>query len=347
MPVQLNLLERIALLRLGKGPGPMADLMGVLAFRAVMTALRLGVFDAIGRDAKTIEEITATTGTDPAGLGLLIGALESLGYVQIRRTRIRNTLMTRNWLLRDSPSDISAMFNQFYDISARWEYLDESIRYGRPPRLGYEWLDQDQKRWNTYHAGLKCAAMLLSPEIIKKIRIPRTAEQLLDLGGSHGQYSIELCRRFPHLTGVVYDWPQAAQMAMENILSAGLSGRISFQAGDFLKDELPDGQDVILMFNTVRIFDSDILKTILLKIYRSLKHGGLLAIMDHIGKASPSRFMKANAHFVLLELFNSTEGRIYTHAELAALLDQTGFCRTRYRAINHSPGLGIISATKP
>ncbi|MBN1496995.1 MAG: hypothetical protein JXA07_09520 [Spirochaetes bacterium] len=347
MPVQLNLFERIALLRLGKGPGPMADLMGVLAFKAVMTALRLGLFDAIGRDAKTIDQITSATGTDRAGLGLLIGALESLGYVRIRRNKIRNTFMTQNWLLHDSPSNISAMFDQFNDISARWEYLDESMRHGRPPRLGYEWLDQDQKRWDAYHAGLKSAAMMLSPEILKRIRIPRTAEHLLDLGGSHGQYSIEFCKRYPRLTGVVYDWPSASRIAMENILSTGLSGRISFMAGDFLKDELPDGQDIILMFNTIRIFDPVILKTILVKICRSLNHGGLLVIMDHIGKASPSRFMKANAYFVLLELFNSTEGRIYTHAEIADFLDQSGFSRTRYHAINHSPGLGIITATKP
>ena len=325
----------------------MADLLGILSFKSIMTALRLGVFEAIGHGSKSLDELTLATGSDRIGLSFLVSALDSLGYVRLRRGRIRNTGMTQKWLLQDSRCDISPLFNHFNDMATRWDYLDQSIRHGRPPLLGWEWLDRDQKHWDAYHAGLKSTAVLISPDIIRKITIPRTAEQLLDLGGSHGQYAVEFCRHYPRLSAVVYDWTAASRMAMENILSSGLSSRIAFHAGDFLKDEIPAGQDVILMFNIIRIFDPAVLKTVLIKVHDALKRGGMVIIMDHIGKPSSSRFMRANAFLVLLEIFNSTEGRIYSSSELSGLLGETGFDRVRGYNLKHSPGLGLITATRP
>jgi hypothetical protein len=346
LPVRLNLFERIGVFGMNMGPGPMADLLGMLSFKAISAALRLGIFEAIGKASPGIDELASATASDRAGLALLIGALESLGYVKSCCGHIRNTAMTKKWLLQGSRYNITALFYHFNGMAMRWEYLDQSIRQGRPPLLGYEWLDREQGRWDTYHAGLKSTAILIFPELIKKIKLPAAAERLLDLGGSHGQYSVEFCRRYPGLNAVVYDWPPAEHTALQNITAAGLSGRISFSPGDFVKDEIPPGHDVILMFNIIRIFNPAELKAIFYKVHAALNRGGTVIIMDHLGHQSRSRFMKANAFLILLEIFNSTTGRTHTAPEVMAMLNETGFSRIRDFHLKHSPGLGLVTALK-
>ena len=47
MPVTPNLMERMILLKLNKGPGPMLDLLGGMAFKAVSVAIKLDVFEIL------------------------------------------------------------------------------------------------------------------------------------------------------------------------------------------------------------------------------------------------------------------------------------------------------------
>jgi tRNA A22 N-methylase len=51
--------------------------------------------------------------------------------------------------------------------------------------------------------------------------VPRGARDLLDIGGSHGYYSVALCRRHPTLRAVILDLPQAVVHA-ETILASEL-----------------------------------------------------------------------------------------------------------------------------
>jgi hypothetical protein len=346
MPVHLNIFERLGLLRLNLGPGPMADLLGLLACKAALAGLRLGVFESLSGRSEGTDELSARIGADGTGISLLLNALESLGYVKNRRGKWLVTPMTKKWMLAGSPYDISGLFHQFSDMSLRWDYLHESIKEGRPPLLGYEWLDRHPDKWDHYQAGLKSAAVLVSRELFKKIKIPNSARRLIDLGGGHGQYCIEFCKKYPGLSGTVYDWPQAEKTALGNINGSGLSGRVTFRPGDFVKDDIGSSHDIILMFNVIRIFKADELRSLLCKAHASLANGGMIIIMDHLGHYSRSPFMKANAFLVLLELYNSTKGRTHKAADVISLLHEAGFSKTSEYALKRSPGLGVLTAFK-
>ncbi len=346
MPLQLNFLEKIGINCLNQGPAPMVDLLGMLSFKAVTAALRLGVFEAIGDDRKNNTDVAAITGSDTAGISLLLDALENLGYLKHRRGQYSNTRSTKKWLLAGSKHTIADLFHHFNDMSSRWDYLDDSIRAGHPPELGWEWLDRQPGRWRNYHAGLKSTARLIFPELSRKINIPRNASKILDLGGSHGQYSVEFCIRYPNLTGIVFDWAPAEKTAVETINSCGLSDRISFKAGDFVKDPIGSGYDVILLFNIIRIFRPDGLKALLKKIYAALSKDGMIVIMDHLGHRAGSRFMRANAYLILLEIYNSTVGKTHHRTDVSSWLKETGFSSIRDHSLTRSPGLGVITAMK-
>jgi hypothetical protein len=346
MPIDLNFYERIGLLKLNRGPAPMADLLGLLAGKAVYTALRLGIFESLAAGKKPADEIAAAIGADQSGISLLLGALENLGYVKSKGGAWRNTSMTEKWMLAVSPTGIADLFHQFNDMASRWDYLHESIRTGRPPVLGYEWLDRHPERWELYQAGLRSAAKLICGEILKKTIIPPAARTILDLGGGHGQYCIEFCKKHALLSGTIYDWPQTKKTALANIASSGLAGRVKFKAGDFVKDDFGAGNDVILLFNVIRIFNSEELGSLFRKVHDSLSRHGTLIIMDHLGHMPRSRFMKANAFLILLELYNSTKGYTHKAAAIMSYLRENGFSEIHEKELKRSPGLGMVSAVK-
>ncbi len=346
MPLTLNAFEKIGIKRLNKGPAPMLDLLGLLSFKAVSTALKLGIFENIGTAAKKAGAMASDISVDPRGLSLLLDVLVHLGYLKESRGRYRNTASTRKWLLEASSHSIAALFHQFNDMSMRWDYLDRSIKIGRPHIPGWQWLDRHPGCWDTYHAGLRCSAVLLARELMKKITLPAGAAKVIDIGGSHGQYCIELCLRYPDITCVVYDWGPAEKTALDNISSFGLSDRITFKSGDFTCDPIGSGYDVMLVFNVIRIFKSDELRSLLKKFHDALSPLGMMIIMDHLGHKPSSTLMKTNAALLKLELFNSTEGIFHDRRDVRALLAESGFSAIRDFSIKRSPGLGVITAVK-
>jgi len=142
MPVTTNFMERMILLRLNMGPGPMLDLLGGMAFKAVSVAHKLDIFESLTSGPLTAAEIAHRIEASERGIQLLLNALEAIGYVKQQGGRYSNTPMTVKWMVRSSPHYIAETFAYFNGLLERWGYLDEAIRRGETPTLTWEWLDQ-------------------------------------------------------------------------------------------------------------------------------------------------------------------------------------------------------------
>jgi hypothetical protein len=346
VPLQLNIMESIGMTVLNQGPGPMADLLGVLSFKAIITAIRLNIFEILGYDRISLDTLAQSAGADPVGLSYLIGVLKNLGYIKEKNGTVSNTPMVKKWIMRNSPYAMADLLESINDAAQRWDYLQDSIAEGRPPVLGYQWLDGDNSRWVRYHKGLKSTATLLGPALIKSVRIPDRYRTLLDLGGGHGHYCIQFCRSHPGLSGVILDWEPAGPVARQNISDAGLSDRVTFRSGDFLSESIGAGYDVILMFNVIRILDGAGLSALLVKVRDALSPGGTVVILDHMGYNPGSRFMSANAFLILLEIYNSTIGRIHKASDVSRMLGDAGFSHVSKKNLSRSPGLSLVQAKK-
>jgi 16S rRNA G1207 methylase RsmC len=67
--------------------------------------------------------------------------------------------------------------------------------------------------------------------------------RLLDLGGGSGVVSLALLRQHPHLTSTVVGIANGCSAGREIAQENSLSDRITYQAADFVHDELPGGYD--------------------------------------------------------------------------------------------------------
>ena len=132
MPIQLNTLERTIFFSLNQAPAPIIDLWSAIAFRTVMTADRLGVFAALAKSPATANELAARLPADARALGVLLAALEPLGYLECREGRYANASMTTRWLT-DVGKANWAPYLRFWDdvLAALCQEPAAAVRGGR------------------------------------------------------------------------------------------------------------------------------------------------------------------------------------------------------------------------
>ena len=346
MPVTTNFMERMILLRLNMGPGPMLDLLGGMAFKAVSVAHKLDIFESLNSGPLTAAEIAHRMKASERGIQLLLNALEAIGYVKQQGGRYSNTPMTVKWMVRSSPHYIADMFPYCNGLLERWGYLDEAIRRGETPTLTWEWLDQHPDGWDNYNAAMMASARMADPEVIAKVKLPVTARRLLDVGGGHGLHAINFCSRYPDLSATILDWPPTRKMAEANIAAAGMDKRVSFREGDFWTDDLGSGYDVALLFNIIHMYLPDKNIELLQKVGGALNPGGVIVIMDQMALPASGPTAKATAGLIGLDLFVEVNGQTYPPQDIAGWLRQAGFTNPCEILLRNSPGFALVVGTK-
>ncbi len=346
VPLLTNFFERLVFLKLAEAPGPILDLFGASAYKAVSVAVKLNIFQTLNHGPLTADEVARQIPGDTRLVTALLDTLVALGYVKAQKDTYRNTKMAAKWLSPESPNGLAEMFGFFDDMLLRWEHLDETIRGGKPSQLTGKWLAEHPGAWDRYHRGMRAVAGLCLDEVISKVEIPAGARRLIDLGGSHGLFSCGFCRRHPELSATVFDSAAADAVAKETISDQGMEDRVRFEAGDFLTDDYGSGYDVALLFSVIRIFPAERVVDLFRQVASALETGGTLVVMDHLTTRSSSPLTEANIRLIHLELLSATEGQIHTEGEVAQMLWDAGFSKIRKVRMRRAPGLAIVSAQK-
>jgi hypothetical protein len=343
MPIVPNLLERLTLLRMNLAPGVLLDFLGAQAFRAACAAHRLGVFDALRGGPLTAVDVAARIEADERGTTVLLEALEALGYVRKRNGHYANTAMTAKWL------PVLGDGIRFFEATVRdeWAHLEESIRRGRPPITGYQWLDQDPGRWADFEAGMLAIARMSAPEVVARVKLPAKARQLLDVGGGHGYWAIAFCRRHPGLSATVFDQAQAVPAAERTITVEKMTDRVAVRTGDFWRDDLGRGYDALLLFNIIHAYPAEQNVALLNRANAALAAGGRVVILDQVPTDGASPVARAVARLQGLNMFNAEAGQAYAADEIDRWLASAGFTNVRRIRLLRSPGFGVAMGTKP
>ncbi|MFH0794461.1 MAG: methyltransferase, partial [bacterium] len=156
----------------------------------------------------------------------------------------------------------------------------------------------------------------------------RRFKHLLDLGGGPGVYAISLCEANPNLRATVFDLPDPLKIAREEIAAAGLRNRMKVKAGDFLKDSLGSGYDVVLISSIVHALGEKEILFLLKKVRRAIEPNGLVVVKDFF--LNPDFCTPAPAaHFAINMLVNTERGRCYSFGEMTRYLKETGFAKIR------------------
>lgn len=345
MMIHLSLREKISFL-LNRLPVPILDAFGNVLFgRTLMVCTSYGVFDVLDHSPHTVVEVAEKVGISERGAELLLNAMEAGGYVLREGNRFSNSRISERWLTRNSPHYIGNLVRYFESLFSRWEYLGETVRRGEPEKPYFEYFREED--WKIYTYGMMELARILMPQVRKTVVLPKSARRILDIGGSHGLYSIELCKRYPALKAEVLDFEQAVGIGRRITEEYGMSDRVVHRSADFKKETLGEDYDAALAFNIIHGLNPSESVSLMKKITAALNRGGLVFVMDQIrdrkGTTSLSRFIPT---IVGVNLFNEIGGNAYTYRDIKEWSSEAGLVDCVQKKLR-VPGVSIIRMRKP
>jgi SAM-dependent methyltransferase len=349
MPISPNFLERLVLLRLNKGPAPMLDLFGAASFESVSLALEMDLFEALAESESPLsaEMLANQVDAHPDGINILCDFLVAEGYLTTTREAYQLTGMTEKWLLTDSVTDMGPWFTFWNElVFPFWEReLETAIREGEPSQSIYEWFDEEPDRWEVAQDGFRATASLLVEDIADAVTVPDSATRLIDIGGGHGLYAIELCRRHPHLMATVFDVPGAIA-AISNDIPADIAERVGTHTGDYFTDNLEGNYDIALLFNVIHAHEPAENIALFERVADALAPSGRIVVLDQWAGSGRTPVSRAGLQFVALTYLTTLGANAYHPKEVASWLSEAGFGDIHRQSVGPLSGLAIIEASK-
>lgn len=345
MPVSPNVLERLLLGRLQKGPAAILDLLGAASLRAVTVAREYDIFEALAAEAATPATLADRLGLDARAVGALLAFLAEAGYVTERNGRYENTRLTRRWILESTEGGMGAYF-VFWDrqVLPFWAaQLGHALETGDPEQNFYAWLSDRPDGWAHAQAAFAETAEQTAAEVVAEVDVPTEGARLLDVGGGHGLYSARFCQAHPDLAATVFDDPDALGLARETIADNGLADRMRVQGGDFTTDDLGSEYDIALLFNVLH--GEDDIESLFERVRAALAPGGRVVIMEQFDEDGRMNVQPAMLRLLDLAYLGMLGGGLPDESTTRDQLRSAGFGDIERIDLDSVRGVSLLVAT--
>lgn len=143
---------------------------------------------------------------------------------------------------------------------------------------------------------------------------------LLDVASASGGITFGILKTNPHLECILFDLPEAAELANQSIAEAKAGDAVRFVGGSFF-DGLPAGADVALLSNIIHNWPPSDDRLILANIFRALEPGGALLVREAFFEDDWTGTMEA----LFQAFFMGREGWQPTYGEVEEMMREVGF----------------------
>ncbi|MCC6764283.1 MAG: methyltransferase domain-containing protein [Deltaproteobacteria bacterium] len=308
---------------------------GYAEARILHAAVTLGLFDRLDAPGRTAAAIAAAAGTDARATELLLNALVAMRIVRKDGDLFKETDVTRTYLTTASPTSYTGYVRFDASLWPLWEHLAETVRTGAPARDPDMFQSSPEATTRFIDAMASIVAARGDARVLAETLDLGGVRRLLDLGGGPGSYAIEMVRRHPALRATIFDLPGTLAVARRHLDASGVADRIELVAGDYLRDPLPAGYDLVFLSNVIHGEDEETNRALMRKIHGALVAGGRVMIKDHVTDESGTSPAPAAIFSIAMLLF--THGRDYAFAEIREWLLAAGFARAEADVL--PPGL--------
>jgi demethylspheroidene O-methyltransferase len=179
----------------------------------------------------------------------------------------------------------------------------------------------DDARVAAYSRLMAASQPLVADQVIDAYPMKRH-RRLLDVGGGEGAFLAAVAARASHLELGLFDLPAVGSRATRRLGTAA-----TIHGGDFLRDPLPTGYDLISLVRILHDHDDAPALALLRAAHAALPPGGRLLIAEPMAD-TPGARPAGDAYFGLY-LLAMGSGRPRTADEIRAMLRRAGFSRSR------------------
>lgn len=336
--------DKIALM-VGAVPAPLLHTqVAALLAQTVMEATRGGVFEALSDGPRSAGDVATACGFDANATEKLLRALVPNGYLTRRDDGYALTPMARKWLLASSP--VSQRDKTIFALveAATVAKMGDFLKTGTSEIAHAQ--RQDPEFWRLYQPAMRSLAALSASEVRARTFVPKGATTMADLGGSHGLYSVALCRRHPALTASIIDLPAAIEHAAPLLAKEGLGDRVKHVPGDIRECDLGESRyDLLFLSNVVHHFDAPTNLRLMARAARALKPGGAVVVQEAMrredGKGGGQLGALLDLYFAL-----TSQAGTWSYREIAAWQRDAGLVPRAPLKMRTLPGGGQQTAVK-
>lgn len=309
--------------------------------RVFLTAIELDVFTHLEHKASTSPELAQAIDTDPRATDRLLNALVTLEFIEKENQLFRNAPIASRYLVKDKPEYLSGLMHSAH-LWHSWSTLTDVVRCGHKVYQEGDLNNRDPQWLRAFIGAMHDRGKWQAPMIAKTLDL-KDVKRILDVGGGSGIFAMAMLKLQEQATAVVFDLPAVCPIAQEYIDANAYTNRISIKSGDYLKDDLGQAYDLILLSAIIHINSYEDNQKLVAKAAKSLNSGGQLVILDWL--MEDSRTAPAGGALFALNMLTGTEcGDTYTEAEIKSWMQAASLT---YRSCKHTlTGTSLIVATK-
>lgn len=294
---------------------------------ALQVALECSVFDQLSTFTSA-QSLAASLALDPNSTGYFLELLWSLGLLERDQRQppcYRNLdIATRHLRAEASGYCGDALLFRHRVLRQTGSQLGDYLRNGILPSpmgsssQGKGWANAARVQIAQEQRVVTCEAACALLEGLPEY--PHL-KRMLDLGGGPGLVAIALAERLPGLHGVIFEYPEAAEVARDNIRSAGLEQRLQAVGGDINVDDIGSRYDLIWCSSVLHFVNE--LPATLQRLREALRPGGLLVCCQAEVPDEREQAAQVLPYYLHMRL----QGRhVLAEGELARMLEDDGWC---------------------
>ena len=311
--------------------------------RILLSGAELNLFTILTPVPLSAQEVATKIGGNLRALTILLDALAALGFLVKRGEAYQCPPSVTPFLSTDTHKSVLPMVLHMASLWWKWSGLTSVVRGSQTSdKAAVSSEGADELR--AFIGAMDVIATGLAPQIVAAVN-PGSSKALLDVGGGSGTYTLAFLQAAPGMKATLFDRPEVIKIARQRLGEAGALSRVTLVAGDFYRDELPEGHDLAFVSAIIHQNSPKENLNLFVKVFRSLVPGGRIVVRDHV--MEPDRtHPKEGAVFAVNMLLSTSGGRTYTYDEIKAGLAQAGFISIRLlQKGEHMDGL--VEAFKP
>ena len=291
------------------------------------TAIHLDVFTAVASGFNTVESLVSAKRWARRPTRVLLDGLCPL-FLSKKAGKYLLTPTSEAFLVRNKETYAGDSLRHFLSCDP-WQQLVETVKTGErkiseacSPEFGVLWVQDASME------AMRMSRVAESLEMWRTVGIDpdrKLGIRVLDVASGCGIKSLVLARNNRNAAITCIDWAGVLEVAKRLADKWGVLKQVSFQAGDVTTTDYGDYEfDTVLLGQITYHLSTDQNKSVLRRIYRSLKPGGLVVI--HVPIVDEER-CKSEALSLAVALFTlyGEKGDIHTFLEYKSMLEEVGF----------------------
>jgi 16S rRNA G966 N2-methylase RsmD len=289
--------------------------------RILLSGFELDIFTNIDESGTSGRQIAGKLKLDEHACERLMNALVSLGFLKKQNHLFFNTTESFAFLSKKSPEYLGGLMHSNH-LWNTWSNLTKVVKTGvsaNPSEInerGEEWLF-------SFISAMHDRAKKQAPQQLANIDL-QEVKSILDIGGGSGAFSMEFVSRKPGTEATVFDLPKVVPITKKFLEKEGFSDKIRTYAGDYTKDALPEGFDMVFLSAIIHSNSLEVNQHLIRKCFGTLNRNGKIIIQDWImnnDRTQPT----SGAVFAINMLVGTEAGDCFTEQEVTEMLDSAGF----------------------